>query len=215
MPEPGPYAFLGPPQAAIQGMAAAARTNARCQRGWRLPGRNREQLAPRGDRAREEGHPGSRVHRGVADDPPHEKPTGHREDPSGNRRDLRDSSPLRPGERQPVSSSAFRLIAHIRHHRGTTYRHSGQEAMWFSRRPSRRTPGASSRRSDRSAYTRYTRTPRAKPHPGLVPKGACFQGRDLPAAQPCGDAAARASAQLRASIASRTASCAWSTTHNA
>jgi hypothetical protein len=55
---------------------------------------------------------------------PHEKPAGHREHPGANRHDLRAGSRVRPGERRPAASSAFRLIAHIRHHRGTTYRHS-------------------------------------------------------------------------------------------
>ena len=46
-------------------------------------------------------------------------------------------------------------------------------------------------------------------------RGTDFSGRQTSAAQLGGDAAARASAQLRASIASRTASSAWSTTHKA
>jgi hypothetical protein len=46
-------------------------------------------------------------------------------------------------------------------------------------------------------------------------RGGGFSGRQMSAAQLGGDAAARASAQLRASIASRTANSAWSTTHKA
>jgi hypothetical protein len=42
----------------------------------------------------------------IGQDPPHEEPAGHRDDPGDNRYDLRASSPLHPGGRQPTPGGA-------------------------------------------------------------------------------------------------------------